>query len=61
MPARRTGLQLFSQLQEDGKGLGLRFVGLVASRHGGRMLLESQPGEGSRFTLALPVLVLDEL
>lgn len=53
--------QLFSQLQEDGKGLGLRFVGLVASRHGGRMLLESQPGEGSRFTLALPVLVLDEL
>ncbi|MDF1628319.1 MAG: CHASE2 and HATPase_c domain-containing protein [Alcanivoracaceae bacterium] len=53
--------QLFSQLQEDGKGLGLRFVGLVASRHGGRMLLASQPGEGSRFTLALPALVLDEL
>lgn len=53
--------QLFSQLQEDGKGLGLRFVGLVASRHGGRMLLHSQPGEGSRFTLALPALVLDEL
>jgi signal transduction histidine kinase len=52
---------LFSQLQEDGKGLGLRFVGLVASRHGGRMLLDSKPGEGSRFTLALPALVLDEL
>lgn len=52
---------LFSQLQEDGKGLGLRFVDLVARRHGGRMVLESQPGAGSRFTLALPVLLLDEL
>lgn len=52
---------LFSQLQEDGKGLGLRFVDLVARRHAGRMLLESQPGAGSRFTLALPVLLLDEL
>ncbi|MEE4250713.1 MAG: CHASE2 domain-containing protein [Alcanivoracaceae bacterium] len=59
--AQNRQAQLFSQLQEDGKGLGLRFVGLVASRHGGRMLLHSQPGEGSRFTLALPALVFDEL
>ncbi|MFN3713651.1 MAG: CHASE2 domain-containing protein [Alcanivoracaceae bacterium] len=58
-PERQAGL--FDRLQDNGKGLGLRFVGLVARRHGGRMMLESSPGEGSRFTLALPLLVLDEL
>jgi CHASE2 domain-containing sensor protein/signal transduction histidine kinase len=52
---------LFDCLQGNGAGLGLRYVGIVARRHGGRMLLDSKPGEGSRFTLALPILVLDEL
>lgn len=60
IPAQRQA-GLFSQLHEGGKGLGLRFVALVAHRHGGRMVLESQPGEGARFTLALPALALDEL
>ena len=60
IPAERQ-VGLFSQLQAGGKGLGLRFVTLVAHRHGGRIMLESRPGEGARFTLALPALVLDEL
>jgi CHASE2 domain-containing sensor protein/signal transduction histidine kinase len=58
-PERQPGL--FSQLQDGGKGLGLRFVALVARRHGGRVTVDSQPGEGARFTLALPALALDEL
>lgn len=60
IPAERQA-GLFSQLQEGGKGLGLRFVALVAHRHGGRMAVESQSGEGARFTLALPAMALDEL
>ena len=46
---------------EHGKGLGLRYVDLVARRHGGRVTVESTPGEGARFTLALPALAEDEL
>lgn len=44
-----------------GRGFGLRFVELVARRHRGAVLLDSEPGEGSRFTLSLPALPLDEL
>ena len=44
-----------------GHGFGLRFVELVARRHRGAVLLDSEPGAGSRFTLSLPALSLDEL
>ena len=37
-----------------GAGLGLRFVAVVAERHGGRVEVESREGEGSTFRLILP-------
>ncbi|MGH7391850.1 MAG: sensor histidine kinase [Candidatus Rokuibacteriota bacterium] len=38
-----------------GSGVGLALVRHVAEAHGGRVTVESRPGEGSRFTLWLPV------
>lgn len=38
----------------DGIGLGLALVHTVAQRHGGRVLLHSQSGQGATFTLVLP-------
>jgi two-component system OmpR family sensor kinase len=37
-----------------GAGLGLAIVKTVAVAHGGRVTVESRPGEGSRFTIILP-------
>jgi CHASE2 domain-containing sensor protein/two-component sensor histidine kinase len=39
----------------DGAGLGLAFVQTVATRHGGAIDCQSDPGEGSVFTLTLPL------
>jgi len=38
-----------------GAGLGLTIVRHIAEAHGGRIELESRPGEGSRFTLHIPL------
>jgi CheY-like chemotaxis protein/two-component sensor histidine kinase len=49
-------VQLDSNLarKSGGTGLGLALVAKMASLHGGSVSVESQPGEGSRFTLTLP-------
>jgi signal transduction histidine kinase len=38
-----------------GSGMGLALVRHVAEAHGGEVTVESQPGEGSRFTLWIPL------
>ena len=55
--------RLFSQYQRfasaqgsDGLGLGLSMVKAVVDRHGGRIFCESMVGQGTTFSLQLPLL-----
>lgn len=41
--------------QIHGNGLGLNLVQKIVDAHGGRVTAESRPGEGSTFTIELPV------
>lgn len=41
--------------RDRGSGLGLSIVRSLADLHGGRVWVESRPGEGARFSVALPI------
>jgi two-component system sensor histidine kinase SenX3 len=41
--------------ETQGIGIGLSLVKHIVAAHGGRVLVASKPGEGSRFTIELPV------
>ena len=44
----------FFTTKEDGNGLGLATAKKVIEAHGGEILVESAPREGSAFTLYIP-------
>lgn len=44
-----------------GTGLGLPVSQKIVQEHGGRILVESQPGQGTRFTVELPAFLPSEL
>ena len=41
--------------EKGGTGLGLAIVKHIATRHGGRVEIQSTPGQGSTFSLVFPV------
>jgi signal transduction histidine kinase len=47
--------RLESTKKTKGTGLGLPFCKLAVEAHGGRIWVESKPGEGSEFTFTLPL------
>jgi two-component system OmpR family sensor kinase len=57
--ARERIFERFSRLESsratEGSGLGLSIVAAIAEAHGGTVLLSDTPGEGSTFTIRIPL------
>ena len=49
----RRGSELRRETQ--GVGIGLSIVRHIVEAHGGRVLVQSEPGQGSRFTIEIPI------
>ena len=49
--------RLHSRADYEGTGIGLSIARKIAWRHGGELTASSRPGEGSTFTLTLPLAV----
>ncbi|WP_049924091.1 PAS domain S-box protein [Halopiger djelfimassiliensis] len=48
--------RLHSREEHDGTGLGLTLCRRIIERHGGRIWVESEPGEGTTFSMTLPAI-----
>ena len=47
---------LFISTKEEGTGVGLTIVKQIIEGHGGRVNVESNPGQGTKFSILLPTL-----